>query len=185
MERIPPGVRSFFCGCGDLIPLAPTVNHGEPFPMSATATTSTTTLEAIANLQQLAELFLERRRQLARSVGLTVEEWRALEQISEEHFMPSMFAQERSSSKAAVSKILRQLQEKGFVEFSVPDENRRRRDYTLTSAGAATMSQLRANREAAIREVWGGLAQEELDHFICLTGELVKRLDRYTREKEH
>ena len=42
-------------------------------------------------------------------MGITIEQWRVLEEISTDHFIPSMFARSRDSSAAAVSKILRQL----------------------------------------------------------------------------
>jgi len=72
-------------------------------------------MPAIACLQLLTDLFAERRQQLARSVGLSDQQWAALEEISSEHFMPSLFARQRESSAAAVSKILRQLLHKDLV----------------------------------------------------------------------
>ena len=54
------------------------------------------TLDAIAALQRLAELFSERRLQLARESGITETLWRVLEEVDDESFMPSMFARRRS-----------------------------------------------------------------------------------------
>ncbi len=65
--------------------------------------------EAIGHLGRLSELFQKRRVQLAESVGLTEHQWGVLEEIALDHFMPSMFARQRESSAAAVSKTLRQL----------------------------------------------------------------------------
>ena len=48
--------------------------------------------EAIRALQQLAELFDLRRRQLASEVGIGEAQWRLLEEVAEEHFMPASFA---------------------------------------------------------------------------------------------
>jgi hypothetical protein len=58
-------------------------------------------LGAIASLQRLAALFLARREALARAAGITVAQWEVLERITDEHFMPSLFAQARESSSTA------------------------------------------------------------------------------------
>ena len=50
---------------------------------------------AIEALQRLSELFLGRRRQLAREAGLTESQWRLLEELADEDFMPSLFARRR------------------------------------------------------------------------------------------
>ena len=67
---------------------------------------------AIASLQRLAEAFAERRRQLAAEAELTETQWRVLEGIGGEGFLPSMFARQRDVSAAAVSRTLRQLLER-------------------------------------------------------------------------
>ena len=64
---------------------------------------------AIASLQRLADVFRERRRQLAREVGLSEAQWRMLEEVADDGFMPSMFARRRDCTPAAVSRTLRQL----------------------------------------------------------------------------
>ena len=43
---------------------------------------------AIEALQRLAELFEARREQLAREADLTMSQWRVLEEIASEDFMP-------------------------------------------------------------------------------------------------
>jgi DNA-binding MarR family transcriptional regulator len=120
----------------------------------------------IESLQRLVELFQRRREQMARSVGLTDHQWGVLEEISTEHFMPSMFARRRDSSQAAVSKTLRQLSDKGLVDCSVETDDGRRRSYQLTSKGRRVMSQLRARREEAIDRVWSRIEPESLEAFI-------------------
>ena len=57
-----------------------------------------TTAKAIANLQRLAEAFAERRRQLAAGIDLTEAQWRVLEEVGDEDFLPSLFAR-RSRSR--------------------------------------------------------------------------------------
>jgi DNA-binding MarR family transcriptional regulator len=138
--------------------------------------------EAIASLQRLADAFIARRRQLAAGVGLTVEEWRFLEEISQEHFMPSLFARERDSSRAAVSKILRQLQDKGLVLVSVHPENRRRRDYELTARGREVLARLRARRQHAIDAVWADLPPAQLQQFLAFSDTLNTRLETYANQ---
>ena len=122
--------------------------------------------EAITRLQELATAFQERRRSLASAVGLTEQQWEVLEEISQEHFMPSLFARQRDSSPAAVSKLLKQLSLKGFVEASLSPDDGRQRLYELTTEGKACLVQLRKLREEAVSEVWGDFENSELGAFI-------------------
>lgn len=137
-------------------------------------------LQAIHVLQRLSDLFCERREQLAREAGLTVQQWRVLEEISDEHFMPSMFARQRESSAAAVSKIIRQLLDKQVIAVSVSDKDGRQRQYRLTESGSAMMEQLRANRRRAVDAVWGDLDDEQLQSFTGVSRELIERLESFT-----
>lgn len=139
-----------------------------------------TALEAIQVLQRLSDLFCERREQLARDAGLTVQQWRVLEEISDEHFMPSMFARQRESSPAAVSKIIRQLLDKQVIAVSVSDKDGRQRHYRLTPTGTALMQQLRENRHRAVDAVWGDLDEDALRQFTAFSRNLVGRLEQYT-----
>src|SRR5271157_3456982 len=113
---------------------------------------------AIACLQRLTDVFQQRRTQLAQSVGLSEQQWAVLEQVSSEHFMPSMFAKSRASSAAAVSKILRQLVDKQLILARVDKNDARQRRYELTPKGKITMAALRRKRELAIKSVWTPLA---------------------------
>src|SRR5215475_12372278 len=61
---------------------------------------------AIGALQRLAEVVVERRRQLAREVGLSEAEWRLLEEIAAERFMPSLFAGRRDGPAAGFSRVV-------------------------------------------------------------------------------
>ena len=92
---------------------------------------------AIEAMTALAEIFERRREVLARDAGITIEQWRVLEEISTEHFIPSMFARSRDSSAAAVSKILRQLLDAGLVTAAIGRADRRNRSYKLTAKGRA------------------------------------------------
>jgi DNA-binding MarR family transcriptional regulator len=121
--------------------------------------------EAIVHLQRLADLFQKRREQLAVSVDLTEHQWSVLEEIATEHFMPSMFAKQRQSSAAAVSKTIRQLVNKGLVSVSLAADDGRQRHYELSSKGQRVMSQLRAARQVAIAEVWMKQDAHELASF--------------------
>lgn len=137
-------------------------------------------MDSIRQLQRLADLFAHRREQLAREVGLSVQQWRILEEISDEHFMPSMFARRRDSSAAAVSKIIRQLLDKGFIDVAVDGSDGRVRRYTLTAEGRSTMKRLRDNRQKAIETIWAGLCPDRLDEFRKFATELSDRLEQYS-----
>jgi DNA-binding MarR family transcriptional regulator len=137
---------------------------------------------AIACLQRLTEVFQQRRVQLALSVGLSEQQWAVLEQVSSEHFMPSMFARSRESSAAAVSKILRQLVDKELVTARVDAIDARQRRYELTARGKKTMATLRRNREKAIESVWMPLPSKDLEHFAEFGTRLTESLEKYTKQ---
>lgn len=134
---------------------------------------------AIAVLGRLAELYCARREQLAASAGITDQQWEALEEISTEHFMPSLFAKTRDSSAAAVSKILRQLTDKGLVVAAVCKGDARQRSYSLTSKGKRVMDRLREGREEAISTVWLALPASGMRAFTEFGTELIGRLEQY------
>ena len=115
---------------------------------------------------------------------MTVQQWRVLEEIGGENFMPSMFARERESSPAAVSKIIRQLLDKGLVAVSVSEADGRQRDYALTAAGRRVMERLRESRSRAVAAVWSGLDAARLADFTSFSSELINRLESYaSRER--
>ncbi len=137
--------------------------------------------EAIEQFRALADIFERRRETLARGGGLTVEQWRALEAIASEHFMPSMFARGRRSSPAAVSKILRQLLEAGMVSVAVASSDLRKRIYRLTTRGRRTLDALRAARRDAIDAIWMRLPERELAAFSSFARRLVASIEEYER----
>lgn len=139
-------------------------------------------LDSIRELQRLADLFALRREQLARSAGLSVQQWRVLEEISDQHFMPSMFARQQESSAAAVSKIIRQLLDKGFIDVAVDEADLRVRRYSLTPEGTAVMGRLREQREDAIQAIWGGMSVDRLTEFRQFASELGDRMESYSRD---
>lgn len=139
--------------------------------------------DAIHSLQRLSELFCERREQLAREAGLTVQQWCVLEKISEQHFMPSMFAKTRESSAAAVSKVIRQLLDKGVITVSVQEHDGRQRRYTVTSAGEQIVERLRASRQRAIDVVWSDFDAAELSHFTSFAQKLGSSLESYIKQQ--
>lgn len=136
-------------------------------------------LSAIASLQRLAELFAERRRQLAREAELTETQWRVLEEAEGEDFMPSMFARRRACTPAAVSRTLRQLLDRDLVRASIDASDGRQRVYRLTANGRRTLARLRENRARAIETVWEGLSPEELRAFTRFASDLADRLEAY------
>jgi len=134
---------------------------------------------AIAGLQRLADDFAERRDQLAAEAGLTPGQWRVLEEISTEAFMPSLFARRRAQSPAAVSKTLRQLAEAGLVEASIGEVDARRRRYALTARGRRVLARVRRSRERAIAAVWGDIPLPDLERFADFSESLGRRLEVY------
>ena len=140
---------------------------------------------AIEKLSRLTELFQGRREQLASKAGITDAQWELLEEISTERFMPSMFAKDQDSSRASVSKVLRQLLDRGLVRVAVSAKDGRQRDYALTSQGKATLSRLRAERERAIAAIWMPLDPLEVQRFNEFAGDVIRRIERYVaRQKE-
>lgn len=138
-------------------------------------------LRCVEVLGQLAALFEERRRQLAETVGLTVQQWQVLEEVTREHFMPSMFAERRSSSAAAVSKILRQLTDKGIITAQISEKDARQRDYIVTPLGKKLLTRVRRERQRAIDEVWLKFQEQELHQFQTVGGKLAQRLDAWAQ----
>lgn len=139
---------------------------------------------AIEALQRLTELFERRRSQLAREVGLTDPQWRVLEEIARDEFMPSLFARTREAHPTAVSRTLRQLQERGLVTSSISATDARQREYAVTARGRRLLSRLRASRERAIDAVWAGLPARELQRFAAFSERLAERLEAYARGEE-
>jgi DNA-binding MarR family transcriptional regulator len=137
--------------------------------------------EAIEQFSTLADVFERRRETLAREAGLTVEQWRALEAIASEHFMPSMFARGRKSSPAAVSKILRQLLEAAMVSVAVASGDLRKRSYRLTGRGKRTLENLRAARRDAIDSIWMRLPERDVETFSSFARRLVASIEEYER----
>jgi len=139
---------------------------------------------AIEGLQRLSELFELRRGQLAREVGLTPPQWRVLEEIATERFMPSLFARRREQSAAAVSKTLRGLIERDLVTVAVSSADGRQRDYRLTPAGRRLLARVHRSRERAIEAIWADLDPVELGRFARFAAALADRLEAYAAEAE-
>jgi DNA-binding MarR family transcriptional regulator len=139
--------------------------------------------EAISWLQRLTELFQRRRYQLASAAGITEQQWLVLEKISQEHFIPSLFAKERDSSAAAVSKIIRQLVDKALVDVTLSREDARLREYALTPGGEALMKRLRDLREQAIDEIWMTLDSAALQQFCRFGSDLTEAILRFERKE--
>ena len=135
--------------------------------------------QAIACLGRLADAFHRRREQLALSVGLSDGQWGVLEEISREHFMPSMFAKAHDSSAAAVSKTLRQLLDKGVVSVTLSKADGRQRDYVLTAKGKRILLALRDERTLAIEKIWLRLDPHLVESFVSFSTQLSERLEQY------
>jgi DNA-binding MarR family transcriptional regulator len=138
--------------------------------------------EAIGRLQRLADLFHQRRTQLAQGAGLTEAQWEILERIATDHFMPSMFARHRESSAPAVSRVIRQLVRKKLITVSLSDKDGRQRRYQLTARGQKILEMLRATRRRAIDAIWMDIDPRALAAFTEFSGGLIARLEAYARQ---
>lgn len=138
--------------------------------------------EAIERLTQLTDLFQHRREQLASRAGLTVSQWSLLEEISTEHFMPSMFARSEETSRAAVSKVIRQLLDRNLVQVAISQVDGRQRDYALTPEGKATLERLRGERSKAIEAIWLPIDGQALKQFSEFTSQLIQRIERFSAQ---
>lgn len=141
------------------------------------------TRRAIAALQRLADRLVARRAQLAAEAGLTEAQWRVLEEIAAPGFLPSLFARRSETSPAAVSKILRQLQDLDLVTASIAERDARQRRYVLSARGRKTLAQIEAAREDAVREVWTRLDPGDLRRFTEVAEEVSTRLERYAASR--
>ena len=141
--------------------------------------------DAIEQLAMLVDVFERRRDTLASEAGVTVEQWRVLEEIGARRFMPSMFARRRESSAAAVSRILRQLLDAGLVSVAISQSDGRNREYRLTSAGERVLADLKRSREAAIESVWMTQDASEIESFAEFAGKLVRAIEDYSRRGNH
>ena len=135
--------------------------------------------EAIGRLQRLADLFRQRRVQLAQGAGLTEAQWEVLDRIGRDAFMPSLFARHRESSAPAVSRIVRQLLHKKLITVSVSETDGRQRRYRLTARGERTLELLHASRRRAIDAIWMDLDPQGLAAFTAFSDQLIARLESY------
>ena len=136
---------------------------------------------AIASLQRLTDAFRERRRRLARQAGLSEAQWRLLEEVDDEQFMPSMFARQRDCTPAAVSRTLRVLLERDLVSVTIAERDARQRVYRLTAEGRRVLRRLRASRERAIAAIWADLPARDLEAFASFATQLSRGLESYSR----
>jgi DNA-binding MarR family transcriptional regulator len=152
----------------------------------ASASTSKTRRihQAIEQLAMLVDVFERRRDTLAVEAGVTVEQWRVMEEIGSRRFMPSMFARRRESSAAAVSRILRQLLDAGLVSVAISQSDGRNREYRLTPAGERVLADLKRSREVAIESVWMTQEASEIDSFAEFAKKLVRAIEQYSRRDE-
>jgi DNA-binding MarR family transcriptional regulator len=140
---------------------------------------------AIERLTRLSDLFQQRREQLASSAGLTVSQWSVLEEISTEHFMPSMFAQSEATSRAAVSKVIRQLLDRSLIQVAISATDGRQRDYALSADGKATLDRLRVERQKAIESIWLPIDPDALLHFSQFASQLIERIERFAAKPDN
>jgi DNA-binding MarR family transcriptional regulator len=135
--------------------------------------------EAITCLGELAAAFDRRRRTLAAQVDLTDQQWGVLEEIASDEFMPSLFAKQRERSAASVSKLLRQLADKGLIRAALSEADGRQRRYELTPTGRRKLATLNGLRQRAVEEIWAHFDAPRLVEFRKFGAELLCRMQNY------
>ena len=77
---------------------------------------------------------------------------------------------------------LRKLLDKELVSVSVSPDDGRQRRYGLTVKGTAIQSELRRQRESAMRAIWLKLKPSRLKDFTSIGNELAERLGAYAHQ---
>ena len=93
--------------------------------------------------------------------------------------MPSLFAARRSVTAPAISKLVRNLLDRGLIRSSIAESDRRQREYALTAAGRRVLNRVRLARQGAIDRVWSDLPASDLRRFARFGEELSDRLETY------
>lgn len=137
---------------------------------------------AISSLQRLTDVFRERRQQLAAEMDLSESQWRVLEEIDGEGFMPSMFARRRDCTPAAVSRTLRQLLQRRLVSVAISEGDARQRIYRLTTGGRNALRRLGRSRQRAIAATWDQFSETEVEQFTHFAETLSAELETYARK---
>jgi DNA-binding MarR family transcriptional regulator len=97
--------------------------------------------------------------------------------------MPSMFAQNEATSRAAVSKVIRQLLDRQLIRVAISQLDGRQRDSALTELGKDTLEQLRADRQKAIDAIWLPLDASALESFSQFTHMLSERIEKFAERE--
>ena len=139
-------------------------------------------IAAIDALIRLTEAVERRRRQLARGAGLTDAQWRVLEQIAQDDFLPSLFARDRRLKPAAVSRTLRELLARDWIRSVPGTGDRRQREYRLTGRGRQVLARLARARERALVAVLDVLPPAELARFTGFATQLADGLEAHQVE---
>jgi len=139
---------------------------------------------ALEAVQRLSDAFARRRSQVARGAGLTEAQWRVLEQIAAENFMPSLFARRQEQTPAAVSKLIRQLLDRELILVSISAGDARQRHYALSAKGRQTMEIVRQDRQRAVERIWSGLETRALDAFAGFADDLASRMEAHEQAEK-
>ena len=106
-----------------------------------------------------------------------------LEEIAAPGFLPSLFARRAETTPAAVSKVLRQLLDRGLVVASIAEADARQRRYELTADGRWALARIEAAREDAVRAVWRPFGARDIRRFAELADKLSALLEAHARSR--
>ncbi|MFD9126802.1 MarR family winged helix-turn-helix transcriptional regulator [Kitasatospora sp. NPDC059571] len=136
-------------------------------------------MEVIGRINRCAALLQQAEDAPLRRAGLTRAEFDLLGALRRtgHELTPGELARETFSSGAAVTKRLRQLQERGLIERRADTRDRRVAHVGLTEAGRALVDRILPDQLAFERGVLAGIAGDRHDELAARLAELLGQLE--------
>lgn len=140
-------------------------------------------------LFDLANHLTRRGERLAGEAGLTTQQWVVLLQIAgdpnfprapkvrPDGVLPSEIAAARGVSRATVSAVVAALVERGLVEQTSDDEDKRRRRLRITAAGDRVVGALDPMRRRANRRLFAPLSAAQREELLTLLRQCMASLE--------
>ena len=136
----------------------------------------------VLTLFDLANHLAKNGERMAAREGLTVRQWMVLLQVAGDPNFPeaslseglggevtaSQIASDRGVTRANVSALISALVEKGVLQQTESEGDRRRKQLRITSAGRRALERLEVDRRGANRALFSGWTQEQLDELLAM-----------------
>lgn len=114
-----------------------------------------------------------------RDFGLGIVDWRVISMLNiEPGIMASRICDVIHLDKAAVSRSLKQLSEKGLLRFEQPSKDPRKRLWWLSEQGLATHDALLRVALACEAELVEGVPSEDLETFLRVMRRMLENMNR-------